>query len=151
MYSIGKRLRAIREKLNLKQEELASTLNSNQKSISRYEKDLTNINSEIIVKLVNNFKVNSNWLLTGQGEMFLEDSKSIKKIIKGNNNIVNVDVNNSFNDKSDEDIEKTVLKDIMNKLKDVQDNSLLNYIDDEITALISRIKVKEKYGSSFGG
>jgi len=137
MDSIGKRLRAIRESLNLKQEELANILNSNQKSISRYEKNLTNISSDMVVKLVNNFKVNSNWLLTGQGEMFLAENQNVEvvKKIKGDNNNVAINQsngdmnyinsNNSFGTPAGELDVKTIL----NGIKNIQDTSILQYFN----------------------
>jgi len=160
MSTLGKRLREVREVLNLKQGDLAKEVESNQKSISSYENDKAMISGAVISHLVNKFDVNSNWLFTGQGNMFLNDSQTtVKKIITGNNNqaVVNlsngenstiVGISNSSNEISEE---KSIIKDIVNKLNNVHDNKLLNYIDDEITALISRVQMRKEYGSSFGG
>ena len=155
MYNISDRLKHLRKEIGFNnQAEFSEVVNIPLSTLQRYEQGKMKMPHTFLEILSKNFNVNVNWLLTGDGEIF-NNSQAVEKIITGNNNNVNVggsfNIEKSFNAQKEVELEETVLRDIVNKLKNVHDNSLLNYIDDEITALISRIKVKEKYGSSFGG
>jgi len=155
MYNISDRLKHLRKEIGFNnQAEFSEVVNIPLSTLQRYEQGKMKMPHTFLEILSKNFNVNVNWLLTGDGEIF-NNSQAVEKIITGNNNNVNVggsfNIEKSFNAQKEIELEETVLRDIVNKLKNVHDNSLLNYIDDEITALISRIKVKEKYGSSFGG
>jgi len=155
MIDISVRIKEIRKKLGFNtQKDFAKKIKIPVGTLQTYEQGRVNIPHTFLEILKNEFSVNTNWLLTGDGEIF-NNSQTVEKIITGNNNNVNVggnfNIEKSFNAQKEIELEETALRDIVNKLKNVHDNSLLNYIDDEITALISRIKVKEKYGSSFGG
>lgn len=71
-FEIGNRLKSAREKLNLSQNQLANILNIHKQSVSRYETGERNITQKMITKLVELLNINPTWLLTGQGNMFLE-------------------------------------------------------------------------------
>lgn len=73
---IGKRFKFFRESLDKKQGEFANELNVNQQSISDIERGIKNISLEIIEILLVKFKLDSNWLITGQGRMKQESSQS---------------------------------------------------------------------------
>ncbi len=83
MSSIGERIKKIRIEFKLNQKEFADKLETSQKSISEYERNITSINEKIIANLIKIFKIDSNWLIAGQGEMFINDNK-IKKIESNN-------------------------------------------------------------------
>ncbi|MFA7074906.1 MAG: helix-turn-helix domain-containing protein [Endomicrobiaceae bacterium] len=71
MFSV--RFKNVRKKLKLSQIDFAKKLETNQSTISRYEKNENNPSSEILEKLSENCNVNINWILTGKGEMFQTD------------------------------------------------------------------------------
>jgi transcriptional regulator with XRE-family HTH domain len=77
---IGKRIKKVREVLNLTQKELCNIIGIGRAILTKYENgDL--IPSQKFLKLLKyELKVNPNWILTGEGEMFLNDEK--EKIIK---------------------------------------------------------------------
>ncbi len=69
---IPARLRDLRLKLALTGEEMAKNLNISSKSWWRYEYGEVEPGILFLVRLVKIFKVSPVWLLTGEGEMFLE-------------------------------------------------------------------------------
>ncbi|MDR0302347.1 MAG: helix-turn-helix domain-containing protein [Treponema sp.] len=74
--SIGDRFREIREKLGVNQSELARAIDANPSIISDIERGEKEPSKKIISSLITKYKVNSNWLLTGEGSMFITLSKN---------------------------------------------------------------------------
>ena len=70
------RLRELRSKLGYSQYKLANMLGLPQTTYSNYESGKANIPDDIKLKLLELFAVNSNWLISGKGEMFLKDDNS---------------------------------------------------------------------------
>lgn len=58
----GERIRELREERNLTQAQLAEALGVSQKNVSKYELELLDLNTEIIVKLCRFFAVTSDYL-----------------------------------------------------------------------------------------
>lgn len=73
---IGYRLKAIREKLNLSQEDFAKNLSIGSKTLWDYENNKSPIKSNVIEKLVENYDVNASWVFSGGGEPFLSSENS---------------------------------------------------------------------------
>lgn len=71
-------LKKVRQKLGLSQKEIAEKIGIQQAQYSRYEVS-TSPSTEILEKLVKVFNINVNYLLTGEGSMFItpELSKEI--------------------------------------------------------------------------
>lgn len=69
--SIGLRIKDLREQKKLNQAKFASLLNTSQAAISRYEKGERSPDSTFLTHVANVFDVNITWLLTGEGEMFI--------------------------------------------------------------------------------
>ena len=69
--AIGDRFKEIREKLNLNQSELARSIDANPSIISDIERGEKEPSKKIISSLIIKYKVNSNWLLADEGNMFL--------------------------------------------------------------------------------
>ncbi len=65
------RLKLLRKKLGLTQEEFAESLDTVFTAISKYELGKIRPGSEFLSKLNRLFHVNINWLLTGEGEIFM--------------------------------------------------------------------------------
>ena len=67
---IGKRIKMIREKLGLTQQEMASKLGYKMLTISRWERGERTPSLNDLSKLAELYGVNLHWLLTGEGRMF---------------------------------------------------------------------------------
>lgn len=75
--NFGERLVKARELLGFKQSEFAAKINLAAQSLARYEKNRVKPSVEFITKLTNMFKINSNWLLTGKGDMLQNNESKI--------------------------------------------------------------------------
>lgn len=64
------RLQKIRKKLKLSQEEIADETNITYRAYTSYERGDRKPSFEFLVKLVEKYNVNLNWLIAGNGEMF---------------------------------------------------------------------------------
>ena len=67
---IGLRIRELREVENLTQIEFCDKIGINQANLSHIEKKGVKISVSIISKIISNFNIDANWLLTGQGSMY---------------------------------------------------------------------------------
>lgn len=91
---IGRRIRELREILNLKQTEFAKSLNIAQPYLSVLENGERNsFTIEILLKLVEKYNVNINWLLTGEGRVFLNDYNELENELKK----INAEIQNENN------------------------------------------------------
>ena len=68
---IGKRLKQIRESKNLNQTQFGDSLGILYQHVSKYERGETVPTWENLIKLIELYGVNINWLLTGRGKMML--------------------------------------------------------------------------------
>ena len=76
--SVGQRLKFLRTQfLKLSQKELASILNVKQNTLSNWERGENEMDYEAMQTLSKTFNVNLNWLLTGEGEMFIKREHKI--------------------------------------------------------------------------
>jgi SOS-response transcriptional repressor LexA len=78
MKTIGDRLRYFRETLGVNQSQMAREIGLAPSFISGIERGAKEPSREIIKRLLEHYKLNTNWLLTGEGEMFLSDRKEMK-------------------------------------------------------------------------
>ena len=74
MTTQGKRLKNIRQALNLTQAEFGARLNISKQFYSNIETDRTLLNNEKLVLLFKDYNVNLNYLLGGQLPMFNNDT-----------------------------------------------------------------------------
>ena len=74
--SVGIRLRELRKSLKLSQLEFSASLNVTQSAISQIEKNIISPSFDILTKISNTYFINLNWLITGEGSMFLSDQKN---------------------------------------------------------------------------
>lgn len=72
---IKERFKLLRKKIKLTQKELANILHINQSTIQAYENGKAFPSSKKLEILFREFNININWIITGEGEMFLELSK----------------------------------------------------------------------------
>ena len=71
--NFGDRLVKAREDLGFNQANFSEKIDLAAQSLARYEKNKVNPSMEFIAKLTDMFNINSNWLLTGKGEMFISN------------------------------------------------------------------------------
>lgn len=70
MINTNERIRALRRALDLTQQAFAERIGLKQNSIALIESGKRNISQQAILAICREFKVNSEWLLNGHGEMF---------------------------------------------------------------------------------
>ena len=71
MLFYGDLLKKLRENLGESQTSLALKLDTTPQAIQRIEANKGNLNEDLKLKLITLFGLNINWLLTGEGAMFL--------------------------------------------------------------------------------
>ena len=71
---IGQRITALRKRLKITQAEMAKLLDCRQPTVHDYEKGRIKPSIQAMQIIASTYKVNLNWLLTGEGEMFLPDA-----------------------------------------------------------------------------
>lgn len=98
---IGDRIKEVRNTLKLTQFTVSEKLNINQGNYSRIEKNIHEPNMSFLHFFSKIYNVNLNWLISGEGEMFLKnnsDNNIIKEPAHIYNNIrVNSQVSDIFN------------------------------------------------------
>lgn len=77
---LGKRFKDFRKKLNLTQAKLAEALSCKQATIADYEKGRITPSAKILNIMVENYNLNVNWLLTGEGPMFLNQEPNTNNV-----------------------------------------------------------------------
>ena len=77
MDRIGDRIKDIRVNLSISQSDMANILGTNQKTLSRYENNLTFPPVDILEKLAEKYNFNLHWLITGKGEMFIDKNSNV--------------------------------------------------------------------------
>jgi transcriptional regulator with XRE-family HTH domain len=77
---VGMRVKAVRDKLNLKQGAYATKLGISQSFLSYIEKGLRKPSYELLLSLLSNFKVNLHWIVTGVGDMFIPDTNPEQQV-----------------------------------------------------------------------
>lgn len=78
---IGSRLKAIREEVGILQAEFAFKLGVARSTCSRAEKGECILPTEAMQELAKSFNVSLNWLLLGQGEMFLCKATASEEVL----------------------------------------------------------------------
>lgn len=72
---IGEKLRIIRKKLDINQQDFALKLEVSLKTYQNYESNKYPAKLDIICNLIEVFKVNPNWLFINQGNIFLDSTE----------------------------------------------------------------------------
>lgn len=78
---VAKRLREVREKLQLKQEELAQQLGCSRSNLSQIENEAFLPGLGLLDKLKSKFKVRLDWLISGEGAMFTDEMERELEIL----------------------------------------------------------------------
>ncbi len=72
MINTNERIKAIREYLQLTQEEFGNRIGSARNTIANYENGNRNPSNSVVLSICREFNVDENWLRTGNGEMLSE-------------------------------------------------------------------------------
>jgi len=78
MNSVAERLKKLRGHLRYSQKDFAKRLGILPATYSNYENERRKLSPELLEKLYNEFNVNLNWLITGQGSMFNDELETIE-------------------------------------------------------------------------
>ena len=78
---INERLKQIREHLGHSQEEFGSKIGITRSSVSLLEREKNNPSEQTIMLVCREFNIDYGWLTTGQGEMFIENTEQIIKLL----------------------------------------------------------------------
>ncbi len=71
----GKRLKDLRKALKISQGDIAKALNVSPVTISRYETEVMSPSLDIIQRIISVYNINANWLITGEGSMFMGEDE----------------------------------------------------------------------------
>ena len=82
--SVGKRLKEFRIMKKITQEGLASLLKIATKNVSDYETGKTAPSLQSLQTIRNTYNLNLDWLLTGEGSMFISDNAENKDVTTTN-------------------------------------------------------------------
>ena len=73
--TLGERIKKLRKALDLTQQRFATAIGSTQNVVANYEIGRRNPSSSVINNICKTFSVNESWLISGDGEMFIQQSK----------------------------------------------------------------------------
>ncbi len=85
--TVGNRLKILRHNLNLTAKNLADLLDIPIRTIGGYERNENPPGEKFLIKLIEKFNVNVNWILTGHGSIFVQQSDNIIEILQNSYNI----------------------------------------------------------------
>lgn len=79
----GQRIKSLRKKLGLTQQEFANKLNISRSNIGNIENGIIKLSERNIKDICKIYNVNENWLKTGEGSMFstLEEDKELLNFV----------------------------------------------------------------------
>ncbi|MCF2569505.1 helix-turn-helix transcriptional regulator [Mediterraneibacter glycyrrhizinilyticus] len=69
------RIKKLRKELDLTQQEFADKLGIKRNTVASYETGKSNLSDGAVSLICREFSVNEEWLRTGKGEMFIEQSQ----------------------------------------------------------------------------
>ncbi|WP_428668042.1 XRE family transcriptional regulator [Runella sp.] len=79
MLTVGERLKHLRETLGFNQVEFAERIEMEQSYLSKLEKGHKGLGKRLLKDMISTFGFNGDWLMTGEGEMFLKNTGEIKQ------------------------------------------------------------------------
>jgi transcriptional regulator with XRE-family HTH domain len=75
--TIGQRIKQIKVSLNMTSAEMAEKLGIPVRTIGSYERDEAQPGAKFFTLLIETFQINVNWLLTGEGNMFMTSKREV--------------------------------------------------------------------------
>ena len=74
--TIGERIKEVRKTEKLTQQEFADRLNLKRNTVGSYEVNVVDPSDRTIKDICDKFGIREEWLRTGEGEMFVQDTQS---------------------------------------------------------------------------
>lgn len=87
---MNERLKILRKTLGLTQQEFADRIGSKRNTVAKYETDANTPSTAVISLICREFKINEDWLRTGEGEMFKPVNKNLQ-ILEYFNDVAELD------------------------------------------------------------
>ena len=75
---MDERLKELRKELRLTQQAFADRLGVKRNTVATYETGKSNPSDAAVLLICREFHVNEEWLRTGNGEMFVEDTPDVE-------------------------------------------------------------------------
>lgn len=72
---MNERLKQLRKALDLTQQEFSDRIGGKRNTVAKYETGVNSPSAAVISLICREFNVNEDWLRTGQGEMFREQTR----------------------------------------------------------------------------
>ena len=88
MQTMGQRIKNIRQELQMSQEQFGKLFDSGKAYISLVENNKSKLSVENLVKLLLNYNVNINYVLSGNGTMFLNNCENTHALIVNEQSIL---------------------------------------------------------------
>jgi transcriptional regulator with XRE-family HTH domain len=136
--SIGFRIRKIRSEKKLTQGDFSNIIGIKQANLSHIENKGLKITIDILNKIISNFDIDANWLLTGKGEMLRNEQKigdiSNSTVVGANVKGNGISIHHSMSEESITELVKTYSE--ANRKQQEQIDSLIaiiNKLSDKVT------------------
>lgn len=78
MENVNNRIRILRKDKKISQKKFAESINLSQNHVCSLEKGLRNITNRTIDDICRVYKVNKDWLINGNGEMYINELDELK-------------------------------------------------------------------------
>jgi len=136
--SIGFRIRKIRTERNLTQDEFSNKIGIKQANLSHIENKGMKITIDILNKIISDFDIDANWLLSGKGDMYRNEQKigdvSNSTVVGANVNGNGINIHHSMSDETMSEFTKNY-HEVIKKQQGQIDNliAIINKLSDKVT------------------
>ena len=79
--AVGKRIKELRTEFHITQKQLADRIGIKQGSLSDVERERVQATDRVIKAISREYRINENWLRTGEGEMINESAVSFEELV----------------------------------------------------------------------
>ena len=86
--TVGKRIKELKSTLNITSSDLAKALDIPVRTIGSYERDEAQAGAKFFNAFIEKYRVNANWVLTGQGNMFISSKTEVISITPSRINLL---------------------------------------------------------------
>jgi transcriptional regulator with XRE-family HTH domain len=136
--SIGFRIRKIRSEKKLTQGEFSDMVGAKQANLSHIENRGSKITIDILNKIISNFDIDANWLLTGKGEMHRNEQKigniSSSTVVGANVNGSGINIHHSMSEETISEFAKNY-NEVIKKQQEQIDSliAVISKLSDKVT------------------
>lgn len=100
---IGLRIKQLRKTLDVSQQEFVDGLDISRAALSQIEGNIINLSLELLTKIVSKYNISADWVISGQGNMFLDNLDATKPQDKNDIKRNVYPINNDFNPTAKDD------------------------------------------------